>query len=81
MKRYELNREHWYRIEPFIPGKIGDRGRHGVDNLLFITVFCGFYALVRIGMTCLSGMASGKLLTNALRGGRRQGFGKRYSMC
>lgn len=36
MKRYELNREQWRRIEPFIPGKIGDRGRHGADNLLFI---------------------------------------------
>lgn len=36
MKRYELNREQWRRIEPFIPGKIGDLGRHGADNLLFI---------------------------------------------
>lgn len=36
MKRYELNREQWRRIEPFIRGKIGDQGRHGADNLLFI---------------------------------------------
>jgi transposase len=26
----------WRRIEPLIPGKKGDKGRHGADNRLFV---------------------------------------------
>jgi putative transposase len=26
----------WQRIEPLIPGKKGDKGRHGADNRLFV---------------------------------------------
>jgi transposase len=26
----------WQRIEPLIPGKQGDKGRHGADNRLFV---------------------------------------------
>ena len=36
VKRYELSKEQWDRIKAFIPGKEGDRGRHGVDNLNFV---------------------------------------------
>jgi len=34
--RRELTDAQWQRIEPLIPGKEGDRGRHGEDNRLFV---------------------------------------------
>ena len=36
MIRRELTDEQWRRIELLIPGKDGDKGRHGEDNRLFI---------------------------------------------
>ena len=36
MIRRELTDAQWHRIEPLIPGKEGDRGRHGDDNRLFV---------------------------------------------
>jgi putative transposase len=34
--RRELTDAQWRRIEPLIPGKEGDKGRHGADNRLFV---------------------------------------------
>jgi transposase len=34
--RRELTDAQWRRIESLIPGKEGDKGRHGEDNRLFI---------------------------------------------
>ena len=34
--RRKLTDETWRCIEPLIPGKPGDRGRHGTDNRLFV---------------------------------------------
>jgi transposase len=34
--RRELTTAHWRRIENLVPGKPGDRGRHGEDNRLFV---------------------------------------------
>jgi len=34
--RRALTDEQWQRIEPVIPGKKGDKGRHGADNRLFV---------------------------------------------
>jgi transposase len=31
-----LTDEEWRRIEPLVPGKKGDKGRHGADNRLFV---------------------------------------------
>lgn len=36
IKRYELSEAQWQRIEPLLPGKVGDRGRTGSDNRLFV---------------------------------------------
>jgi putative transposase len=36
IKRYELSEEQWLRIELLLPGKVGDRGRTGSDNRLFV---------------------------------------------
>ena len=36
MIRRELTDAQWRRIEPLIPGKEGDQGRHGEDNRLFV---------------------------------------------
>ena len=36
VKRYELSEAQWARIAPMLPGKIGDPGRSGVDNRLFV---------------------------------------------
>ena len=36
IKRYELSEVEWQRIEPLLPGKLGDRGRTGSDNRLFV---------------------------------------------
>ena len=36
MIRRALTDGQWQRIEPLIPGKKGDKGRHGDDNRLFV---------------------------------------------
>lgn len=36
VKQYELNEAQWARIAPLLPGKIGDPGRSGADNRLFV---------------------------------------------
>src|SRR3569623_1211226 len=36
IKRYELTHDHWERIEPVLPGKVGDPGRTAGDNRLFV---------------------------------------------
>ena len=36
VKRYELSETQWARIAPLLPGKVGDPGRSGVDNRLFV---------------------------------------------
>ena len=36
VKRYELTEAQWKRIAPLLPGKVGDPGRSGVDNRLFV---------------------------------------------
>ena len=35
-KRYELSHAQWRRIEGLLPGKPGDPGRSGSDNLTFV---------------------------------------------
>jgi len=34
--RRELKDTQWARIERLVPGKSGDRGRHGTDNRRFL---------------------------------------------
>jgi transposase len=34
--RYELSDAQWQRIAHLLPGKLGDRGRTGADNRLFV---------------------------------------------
>ena len=36
MIRRELTDAQWARIEKLVPGKEGDKGRHGADNRLFV---------------------------------------------
>ena len=36
VKRYELSEEQWERIADILPGKVGDPGRTGRDNRLFV---------------------------------------------
>ena len=36
MIRRELKDTQWSRIEKLVPGKSGDRGRHGADNRRFV---------------------------------------------
>ena len=36
VKRYELTDEQWALIGPLVPGKVGDPGRSGADNRLFV---------------------------------------------
>ncbi len=36
MIRRELQDAQWARIERLVPGKEGDKGRHGADNRLFV---------------------------------------------
>ena len=36
MIRRELTSAQWRRIEQLVPGKEGDKGRHGEDNRLFV---------------------------------------------
>src|ERR1700757_3834899 len=36
---------HWRRIEALIPGKEGDKGRHGEDNRLFVDAVLEMFGL------------------------------------
>ncbi len=36
VKRYELSKRQWQRIAELVPGKVGDPGRTGADNYLFV---------------------------------------------
>lgn len=36
VKRYELSEAQWSRIAALAPGKVGDPGRSGADNRLFV---------------------------------------------
>ena len=36
MPRLLLRDDQWLRIEPMLHGKVGDRGRSGADNRLFV---------------------------------------------
>lgn len=36
VKRYELSEVQWARVAPLLPSKVGDRGRTGSDNRLFV---------------------------------------------
>jgi transposase len=36
VKRYELSQAQWGRIALLLPGKVGDPGRSGADNRLFV---------------------------------------------
>ena len=36
MARMMLRDDQWARIEELVSGKVGDRGRTGVDNRLFV---------------------------------------------
>ena len=36
MKRHRLTDDQWERIKDLIPGKVGDPGRHGANNRLFV---------------------------------------------
>ena len=36
IKRYELTEVQWQRIAPLLPGKVGDAGRSGTDNRMFV---------------------------------------------
>jgi putative transposase len=36
MRRYEIKDYEWIRLEPLLPGKVGDVGRSAADNRLFI---------------------------------------------
>jgi len=36
VKRYDLSDAQWRRIEGLLPGKVGDPGRTGADNRVFV---------------------------------------------
>ena len=36
VSRYELSDQQWQRLEGLLPGKVGDPGRTGRDNRLFV---------------------------------------------
>ena len=36
MNRYEVTDKQWEKISDILPGKVGDRGRTGADNRLFV---------------------------------------------
>lgn len=46
MDRLILSDEQWERVAPHLPGKVGDPGRSGADNRLFVE---GVLWLVRVG--------------------------------
>lgn len=74
-KRYELTAEQWRRVGDLLPGKPGDLGRSGTDNLTFVN---GVLWVLRSGAhwhDLLSATASGRLFTSASRVGRRLASG------
>lgn len=66
VKRYELSDEQWSKIAWLLPGKIGDPGRTGSDNRLFIN-------------GCLWFKLRGVLARSAERYGKWKAVHKRFS--
>jgi hypothetical protein len=62
--RRALTDEEWRRIEPLIPGKKGDKGRHGADNRLFVDAVFGWSGPERPGAICRKSSASGTVCSN-----------------
>ena len=76
--RRELTDETWRCIEPLIPGKPGDRGRHGTDNRLFVDAVLW---LVRAGAPWRDlpeNSENGTACFSVFGGGQRKEFGKAY---
>jgi transposase len=46
MNRLILSDEQWERVAPHLPGKVGDPGRSGTDNRMFLE---GVLWMVRVG--------------------------------
>jgi len=46
MDRMVLRDDQWERIAPLVPGKVGDPGRSGADNRLFVEAV---FWIVRVG--------------------------------
>ena len=49
VKRYELSDGQWERVKDLLPGKVGDPGRSGRDNRLFVN---GVLWVLRSGAHC-----------------------------
>ncbi len=48
-KRYELTPEQWHRVCDLLPGKTGDLGRSGTDNLKTFALVEAAYASAASG--------------------------------
>ncbi len=53
-KCYELTARQWHTIEPLLPGKVGDPGRNGADNRLFVNAFSSTSLRIRTMRTSRS---------------------------
>lgn len=56
LKRYACKAQ-WTRIAPLLPGKVGDPGRSGAGNRLFVNGFYGFCGPEPIGGACRNAIA------------------------
>ena len=42
LRRHELSDDQWEKIEPLLPGRVGDPGRTAADNRLFVNAVLFF---------------------------------------
>ena len=81
-KRYELTTTQWECIHSLLPGKVGDPGRSGVDNRVFVN---GVLWVLRSGARwsdlCRNGMANTRPSTNGSPAGQKKGYGNGFSRC
>ena len=72
--RWELTDAHWQRIERLVPGKDGDKGRHGDDNRPFVDAVLWLARAGRPGVICRRSSGSGLASFDTFGAGPRGAF-------
>jgi len=74
--RKQLRDGQWKRLEALLLGKVGDRGRSGADNRLFVEAVLWIARAPAVpGAICRRSLGCGTARTSALRAGRAPGSG------
>jgi transposase len=78
--RRELTNAQWRRIEQLLPGKEGDKGRHGEDNRLFVDAVLWIARAGAPWRDLPEEFGTGTVCSSGSADGPRRAFGSVFSM-